>query len=252
METPRVVLLIFFLIFLFVSPETRSPSLSQQYELDELIAEERHAMDLLNSSHYGDLDTEKNRWINVTGFRKGDGYAWDLLPHVQARAREMSQNALDVGGFSPSRGGSAEAFISPGSERRVSEASQNISSSMDSSGVPAMYQNVTGITRGQWARSKVADGYVPPTLNLTTVAPRVTYVTKDYGRNVTGRDGSLRIRLDERDSEKLLSNDGFVREISAELTIKDDKSSGDGYEMTLHGVHYPQEGSILLSTTSQK
>ena len=66
METPRVVLLVLILIFVFVSPETRSPSNSQQYELNQLIAEERYAVDLLNSSYYGDLNTEKNRWMRNT------------------------------------------------------------------------------------------------------------------------------------------------------------------------------------------
>ena len=245
METPRVVLLIFILIFLFVSPETRSPSLSQQYELDQLIAEERYAVDLLNSSRYGDLDTEKNRWINVTGLREGDGYAWGLLPQVQARARDISQKALDTWGFSPSRSGSEIG-------ENLSRSSQNVSSSMISPVALAMYQNLTGIIRGHWARSKIADEFLPPKLNLTAIAPRIPYVTKEFGRNVTGKYGDLRIRLDERNSEKFLSDQGLVREISAELTIKDDKSSGDGYDMMLHGVHYPEDGSILLSTTSQK
>ena len=245
METPRVVLLIFILIFLFVSPETRSPSLSQRYELDQLITEERYAVNLLNSSHYGHLNTASNGWINVTGFREEDGYAWGLLPQVQARAREISQKALDTWGFLPSNGGS-------GYQGRVSGASHNVSSSMNLPIAPALFRNVTGIIRGHWARSKIAEGSVPPELNLTAIAPRVTYVTTEFGRNVTGKYGDLRIRLDERDSEKLGSDQELVREISAQLTIKDDKSSGDGYDMMLHGVHYPEDGSILLSTTSQK
>ena len=245
METPRVVFLIFILIFLFVSPETRPPSLSQQYELDQLVAEERYAVDLLNSSHYGDLNPGTSRWVNVTGFRSEDGYAWSLLPQVQARAREISQKALDTGKFLPNQGGS-------GNEERLSGTSQNVSFSSSSSIVPAMYQNVTSIIRGYWARSRITDGFVPPELNLTDIVPRVAYVTKEFGRNVTGKHGDLQIRLDERDSEKFSSDRGLVREISGHLTIKDDKSSGDGYEMMLHGVHYPNDGSILLSTTSQK
>lgn len=247
METPRVVLLVFILVFLLVSPETRSPSNSQQYELNQLISEERYAVDLLNSSHYGDLDTEKNRWINLTGFREGDGYAWDLLPQVQARAREMSQKALDI--WELTGHGSAGIFLSPWNE---SKASPNTSSPTSSSIVPAMYQNVSGIIRGHWTRSKVTDGFMPPTLNLSAVSPRINYVTEEYGRNVSGKGGSMRIQLDEKNSETLLSNEGSIREISAELTIRDDKSSGDGHEMSMYGVHYPQRGSILLSTTSQK
>ena len=252
METPRVVLLVFILIFIFASPETRSPSVSQQYELNQLISEERHALNVLNSSHYGDLNSENGRWINVTGFRGGDGYAWELLPKVQARAREMSQKALDTWEFSPSHDGSAGNFLNSGSQEALSELSRNISSLKSSRVAPAMYQNLTGIIQGQWASSKVVNKFVPPTLNLTAVSPRIAYITQEFGRNITGEGGKLRIRLDETKSEKLLSDQGLVREISAELTIKDEKSSGDGYEMTLYGVHYPQEGSVLLSTTSPK
>ena len=233
METPRVVLLVFILIFLFVSPETRSTSVSQQYELDQLIAEEQYAVDLLNRSHYGDFNAEKNRWINMTGFREEDGYAWELLPKVQARAWETARTAFDM-------------WKIPYND------SQNTSSTNFETPVPGRYQNVTGILRGQWTRSKLTDGHVPPTLNLTALAPRIAYTTEKFSRNITGRDGKLRIRLDERRSEKLLTEQGTIREISAELTIKDEKSSGDGYEITLHGVHDVTAGQLLLSTTSHK
>ena len=229
METPRVVLLVFILIFLFMSPETRSPLISQQNELYQLIGEERYAVDLLNKSRYGDFNPEKSHWINVTGFREEDGYAWELLPQVQARARDMARPAFDI-------------LHTP----------QNASSTNFETASPAKYENVTGIIRGPWIRSKIANGLTPPMMNLTALAPRVSYITEKFSRNITGIDGKLRVRLDERRSEKLLSKQGTIREISVTLTIIDDKSSGGGYEMTLHGVHDVTAGTILLSTTSPK
>lgn len=43
-----------------------------------------------------------------------------------------------------------------------------------------------------------------------------------------------------------------VREISATLTIQDESSIGDGYEMRLHGVHWPRRGTLVMITTSPK
>lgn len=250
METPRVVLLVFILIFIFVSPNTQAPSLTHQYDLEQLIVEERYAVDLLSNSHYGDLDVGRNRWLNVTGFRQEDGYAWELLPKIQERARELSQKILDTWKSSTISPKASTVIL----EGETPDALQNASTSSwaHSLETPPMYQNITGIIRGQWARSRVGEATLAPTLNLTALSPRIAYATNEYTRNITGSVGDLQIWLDEKKGESLLSDQGSVREVRADLTIKDDKSTGDGYEMALHGVHYPQEGAVVLSTTSQR
>lgn len=253
MDTPRVALLVFVLIFIFLFPDTQKPSRSQEQELGRLLDEKQNAVLLLNSTSYGALDAERNRWINITGFRQEDAYAWSLLPQVQKRAREIIRRVRGVLETSSidSYGSSGLSFKAGGEE---------VPWKSNDSSIPretrvhhfSMYQNITGIVHGQWTRSKVAEGLIPPVVNLSNLAPHVMYVTKSYSHNITGQDGKLRIKLDEKNSSMAGSDDGSVREVRADLSIQDQSSKGDGWEMALHGVHYPQQGGIILATSGQR
>ncbi|TVY59374.1 DSC E3 ubiquitin ligase complex subunit [Lachnellula suecica] len=44
----------------------------------------------------------------------------------------------------------------------------------------------------------------------------------------------------------------LAREVAATVTIQDESSSGDGWEMRVHGVHWPKQGIMLMTTTSEK
>ncbi|KAL8651918.1 MAG: hypothetical protein Q9210_002987, partial [Variospora velana] len=243
MDGPRLLVLVFILLILFASPETQTPSPSQQRELDRLVHQERHDLDRLTNSRYGDLNAAENRWINVTGLRKQDGYAWDLLPKVQERAREQAIKAEEAW----RRSNGYDVNLVSGDE---SIAFTNTTATQPKHHKPLpLYQNVTGIVRGGWVRSRIADGLRAPVLNLTALAPRVAYTTDKYIRNVTGTEGNLRIRLNEEKSEIQDFEDVSVREITVDLTVEETSSS---YEMTLHGVHYPQDGSIVLTTTGRR
>ncbi|KAL9001825.1 MAG: hypothetical protein Q9188_005213 [Gyalolechia gomerana] len=245
MDAPRLLVLIFILLILFASPDTQTPSLSQQHELDRLIIQERHALALLADSRFGDLNAAENSWINVTGLRKQDGYAWEMLPKVQERARQQANTIIEAW----------HRFIQDEESVIDTDNTENTNKTLPGPNADRpmpLYQNVTGIIHGHWVRSKLADGTKAPILNLTTLAPRVTYTTERYTRNITGHEGELRVRLDEKKSELLDLADTSVREITAELTLEDDFSIGEGWVMTLHGVHYPQDGSIVLTTTGQR
>lgn len=248
MDTPRIVLLVFLLLFLFASPDTQRPSASQQRELEYLLAAERHALNLLNSTNYGDLDATQDRWINVTGLRQDDNYAWDLLPSVQERAREQQRDILNGASLLPDGRTSSPTFTAKDGRVRLAEHNGTEASISPWGGV---YENITGIIRGHWVRSKVAENHASPIVNLTSFAPQVTYSTQQFKRNITGREGNLRIKLEEKESN-LSPDNGLVRELRAEMVIKDENSSGDGWEMTLHGIHYPEQGGILLATTGQR
>lgn len=240
MDAPRLLVLIFILLILFASPDTQTPSPSQQRELDHLILQERHDLISLANSRYGDFKPAEDRWINATGMRKQDGYAWDLLPGVQERAIQQANTIFE----SWHRSNEHEHAL-VGVDGRIS------TNGTTDQRVP-LYQNVTGIVLGHWVRSKIANGARAPILNLTSLAPRVTYTTEKYTRNVTGLEGDMRIRLDEKQSYVLGTGDKSVREITAELSLKDGSLSSDGWDMTLHGVHFPQNGSVLLTTTGQR
>lgn len=248
MDTPRIVLLIFLLLFLFASPDDRGPSASQQRELEYLLTQERRALDLLNSTSYGDFDPSQGRWINVTGLRQKDNYAWDLLPRVQERAREQQLDILNASPLLHGDRSSGSKYRTENGKIWLEDYNGTATSKNPWGG---LYENVTGIVRGHWVRSRIAHSYTPPELNLTSLAPGIAYSTEQFKRNITGRDGNLRIKLEEKEMDRS-HKAGLVREIRAEIVIKDENSSGDGWEMTLHGIHYLRQGGILLATTGKR
>ncbi|KAL8966694.1 MAG: hypothetical protein Q9183_003252, partial [Haloplaca sp. 2 TL-2023] len=246
MDAPRIVVLVFLLLILWASPETKTVSPSQQRQLDRLLVQERRDLALLQISSYGDLDAGQDKWINVTGLRKQDGYAWNLLPKVRERARQQAETI------------SSAWHLSTGLENNdvvddTKSTTSNASSSVTSPDQRApLYHNVTSIVHGRWVRSKVAAGSPAPSLNLTNLVPNVIYNTNHYSRNITGPEGELRIRIHDTDHEKSTPSDTSLRQITADLTVQDESSSGDGWEMAMHGVHHLLDGSIVLVTTSQR
>ena len=256
MDTPRLALLVFLLLFLFISPDSQAPSLSQQHDIGHSILEERQALDILNTSSYGGLDAANNRWLNVTGLRQNDGYAWSLLPDVKKAAKGQLQhicNALEFTSVFKNASLPSRKQVDDGDEESIVD---RILSTMNPfSNLAPLYQNVTGIIRGEWTRSKIGEGLVSPSLNLSALTPRIGYVSNTFNRNITGRSGDLRFHIHEGNSDDFklgLEDDGLVRHLKATMTIKDESSSGDGWEMSLYGVHYPLQGGIILSTTSEK
>lgn len=251
MDSSRLALIIFLLLFLFFSPDSQAPSLSQQRELDYSIIDERHALEVLNTSGYGGLEASRNRWLNLTGLKQSDGYAWDSLPRVQDRAKEQLQTVLDgFGSLRRFRNVSAEIATS-GDSFEQNTAEKVLSSMTPFSEPSPLYQNVTAILHGTWVRSKIEETIASPSLNLSELAPRVYYTPKAYNRNITGPSGDLRIQIHERKSEDDPDPE-LTSFVKAQVTIKDEASTGDGLGVTLFGVHYPQQGGIVLSTTSEK
>ena len=256
MDTPRIALVVFLLLFLFLSPDSQAPSLSQQRNIDHSIFEERQALDLLNTSSYGDLDAKNNRWLNVTGLRHSDGYAWHLLLDVQERAKIQLQNICNTFEFTSIFTNASLPSGQSANDGAKQSTVDKILSTMKPYYDPApLYKNVTGIVQGQWTRSKVGEGLASPSLNLSALTPRIGYVSQRYNRNITGRSGDLRFHIHEGnddDFELAIEDEGLIRDVRATMTIKDESSSGDGWEMSLFGVHYPLQGGIILSTTSEK
>ena len=243
MDGPRLVLLLFLIIFLLLSPDGHRATPIQQRELDKLIGTERSDLDILNSTRSGDFDPTNNKWLNITGLREKDGYAWDLLPLVQARVREQ-----------------AEAVLKPWTnvplgDRYTSVDNLDGSSTSDNDPlnrpVVPFFKNVTGLVRGKWVRSATVRTRQPPALNLTALSP-IPYPTKEYTRNITGSGGDLTIKLDEKKSKVIYNGQNSAREIKAEMTVKDESSSGDGWDMTMYGVHFPESGHAILSTTGDR
>ena len=248
MEGPRLAILVFLLIFLLISPDgsNRPSSPRQRDELSILFEHEHNSLDILSQTKFGEFNPQGGRYLNLTGLRKEDGYAWNLLPKVKARVEEHIQSILkpweeyDLG----ERYSSSDALDGEGQNLSLAVGGKPLA-------IP-FYQNVTGLANGRWVRSGVEKGHVPPVLNLTELSPHVPYVTQEYNRNITGREGDLTFKLDEKNSQILHVDQGVVREIRAEMTISDETSSGDGWELTLHGLHFPETGGIVLVSTSDR
>lgn len=236
METPKVALAIIVIIFfLFGLPDVEAPR-SQEGKGDLSQVAKQQAIELLNDTEYGGLDAEKNIWINVTGLRQNDGYAWELLPLVKQRVVEQSQAILNV----------------PVGSRNLAAIPSESSNSSSAARHSSMYQNITGIVTGHWTQSNVALGHSIPVMNLSTLAVDKIYNAKTYTRNITGHSGSLQIEFDEKKSWVTKSDYGSAREVHARMAIKDQTSTGDGWKMDLHGVHFPRQGRVLLATTSER
>ena len=133
-----------------------------------------------------------------------------------------------------------------------------------------VYDNITGIVTGQWVRytEDLNGQQLPRHLNLSEISPGVDWAFRDeeyWIRNITGSEGSLMMRVEEKDGEEIEDigepleqpeiaawSGGRVREVAATITIQDETSSGDGWEMRVHGVHWSRQGVMIMTTTSDK
>ncbi|RFU33537.1 hypothetical protein B7463_g2816, partial [Scytalidium lignicola] len=250
-EYARLFMVIIFLIYIYSTPTTTVPPGFQNPRdfLEERVNRTRHALNVLNITRWRDFappqqgvkDYNGARYLNLTGFREEDEYAWDRLDQFKKKSMKMSRDAK--GNW---RGTDGE---------------------VDKGLVEKVWENVTGIVQGTWVRDQEGE-VTRQRVNLTDIAPGVEWAIWDDGpwaRNVTGREGKLTLRVDEKSSEHMDISDnlggghsmaqwlgGLVREASATMTLQDESSSGDGWEMRLHGVHWPRQGVLLLTTTSEK
>ncbi|KAI9678680.1 MAG: hypothetical protein M1817_005737 [Caeruleum heppii] len=249
MDRPRIIIVAFLTCSGIVSLFVHQPSSSQRHELHGLLQEDQHRLDLLNSTRYHDFDPSQDRWLNLTGLRQPDGYAWDALPHVKAAAfRDLSDL---VGARGVSWLGDDEGHDENRTAQFSLEGAKGEESSLyrDSVGV---YKNITGLIQGEWVRTEGSEDRLAPQLNLTTLAPNAVFSTAQFDRNITGSSGKVQIKLDEKTGGQLGDDKGQVKEIKARMTIQDDTTVGDGWEMRLYGVHFPEFGQVILTTTSEK
>lgn len=227
----------------------------------ERLARQRHAFSVLNSTAWGDFNprlatdppngTEATRYLNITGFRQADHLAWEDLGRFKERCLEWSRNTNPL----------LPAGEGPEQDQTRSAWDLGLGS--------AVWQNATGIVRGPWIRRNASVARTWSDYNFTAITPSITWsgTHGDWNRNVTGSEGKMQLRVEDKrrhieyDDDEVsfehhrLSTGGFVREVAATLNIDDAVSpdgSGSNHEMRLHGVHWPRQGNMLLTTTSEK
>ena len=209
------------------------------------------ALDVLNSSRWGDFDptqpagniqengTEAKGFIDLRGFRQHDGFAWEDLQLFRDKGLKLSRHAVPA-----------------------AEGKQGWDAGM---GGP-MWLNASGTVHGDWVRSagSVFRGY--DSYNLSQNTPDLDWIgdQNEWARNVTGRTGRMMLMLNGNKSinsfeqlgeEQLGSwprSGGMVRNVRATATVEDTTGSGLNWEMKLWGLHWPRQGVIMLTTTSEK
>lgn len=235
MEAPPVAVLVFFLLFFILSPGAQGPALNQHDELKLQAAKQWQALRAVQDSTHDGFAPNQDLWLNATGFRKEDAYAWDILPEAKRIARQQLE---DLKVASRSRNPKPSDISN---DERTHGNIQNLT---------PIYQNITSWLHGEFARIKLGQKDRPG-LNLSEVAPGIDYVTRKFSRNITEQDGQISLRLDEAaDQDSYPPN--TMRTIRAEMAVFVDSSPGNGWTMKLHGVHNPGTGASMLTTSSEK
>ncbi|KAL5347645.1 hypothetical protein ACLOAV_007054 [Pseudogymnoascus australis] len=240
---PGFVIMMIMMMYFYSSPAgVPPPGMVSPRDLFNIkMARESHSLDVLNQTRWGDFLPRENgedqelgadvRYVNITGFREEDGYSWSRLRKVKERFETFQQAAKH------------------GLEKDW-----------------ALYENVTGIVKGPWVRSQGAgfdnQGVGGRDLNLSAIAPDTNWAWNQWNRNITGAEGKAMMRIEDYSRVTLFGESdnqetktvvpGAPREVTATLTVQDESSTGDGWDMRLHGMQWPQTGALVLTTTSNK
>ncbi|KAE8358302.1 hypothetical protein BDV27DRAFT_137926 [Aspergillus caelatus] len=227
----------FFLVvfYLLLSSQSHPPLISQDRERQREIAREKDALHLLNESKYGDFNPPADRWLPFPGVRKNDSYAWEILSEVQDRARYQLRSVISNAGLEVPKG-----LDNPDESQAL-----NLTELL----LP-VYRNATGKLRGDWVRRKLERAHRP--LNTTAIVLENEYFTHEFSHNVTGNTGSFYLDLREGGGEELRLRNGHVREIRATLAVENGDFWGNTWYLPLFGIHFPETGGIILTTTSEK
>ncbi len=240
MSRPQDLLFIIILLFWFAStPDTGPGLIAGPALVKSRLARQRYAHGVLNSTRWGDFDPRpadddspddaSTGYLNLTGFRQEDGFVWEDLERFKDRCEEWSRNAVGI-----------------------PEASEPV------------WQNATGVVHGLWDRLNASAPRYHSSYNLSDISPEVNWMgwAFQWSRNVTGKEGRMLVRIedgedagtepDEIDRSALLRTEIRAREVSATANFDDIEGSGSSWEMRLHGVHWPRQGAMLLTTTSEK
>jgi hypothetical protein len=228
---PRSFLFFIILLLLINSPEPQQPTFNARARYDELIQREYDQLGILNTTLYGDFDAKKSRWLNITGLRSEDAFAWELLEPVKAKARQQSERLL---------GGTWKDAL----QRSLAG---------DANKIP-VYQNLSGYVQGQWIRSSLSRVRHPRDMGNSSANPDSPFAQlMDYDRNLTGSSGSIRVQFTELDGKMRTDANKTMSEISAKVVIGDDDSfGGNWWEFIAHGVHFLGSGTAILTTTSDR
>ncbi|PSR94310.1 hypothetical protein BD289DRAFT_459352 [Coniella lustricola] len=239
----------------------------------ERLARQRHAFGVLNSTAWGDFqprlatdpvdDPETAaRYLNMTGFREADGFAWEDLGRFKTQCADLSRR------LSPSLPDRSAIDAAQVGVEKVDKGGKEVNA-WGEQVVGAVWQNATGIVKGSWIRRPASVSRSWTNYNFTAMTPSISWIGTfgEWNRNLTASEGKMELRVEEE--ERYIPYDkvvdagqgssniaGGVREVTVTMTVEDSGADGSGsgstYEMRLHGVHWPNQGNMLVTTTSEK
>jgi len=241
-ENARIVLLFIILFWIFNSDNSGPALISTPLLAGSRLVRQRQALGVLNATKWGDFSPhEHDGYLNLTGFRETDGYAWEDLDRFRGRCREWSRNAYSV--------------VLPGEGNGEGEWEKKPDQHT--------WLNATGTVSGEWVRQPGTNERHVGNYNLSGIGPGLGWPGPhaEWDRNITGRHGTVTLQIDEvadkieyeeRDKGDNARSSDLARQVSAMVTFEDVDSGSSNWEMRVFGVHWPRQGAILLSTTSEK
>lgn len=269
-ENMRVFAVVLFIFWLATSSnEGQAGYFSTPFLTQERLARQRSTHGILNSTSWGDFNprlstdppngTEATRYLNLTGFRRTDNFAWDDLGQFKAKSLEWSRHASrSVPDYNTVDGKEETQKLLDGETGNAWDKGR---------GMP-VWQNATGLVKGEWVRRETSTHRTWADYNFTEITPTMTWsgTHGEWSRNVTGSEGKIQLRLEDKRRYQeyteepagaengSLPTGGLIREVSAVLTIEDAGRGGSGstFDMRVHGVHWPRQGNMVLTTTSEK
>ncbi|KAF5593687.1 TUL1 RING-domain protein [Fusarium subglutinans] len=239
-----LIFIVFIVWLVFPDSDYSSQSLTLSDLAGERLDHFQDALNVLNASRWGDFapvpgkdSKAKPSFLNLTGFRADDNLSWGGLERFRERSLAFSRHA-----------------IPPVGQHNLWDAGH---------GEP-IWLNASGTVHGEWVKPKgsISRGY--NSYNLSKIAPDMDWIGDNvpWARNITGRTGRMMLRLEGNQTineyEQLPTKSsvpvagGLIRSVKGTTTIEDTHGSGHDWEMRLWGVHWPRQGVVLMTTTSEK
>lgn len=217
---PRAVTFALLLFYFILFNPQQQVAVGPLRDDDRILRRERAALDVLNSSNYGDFEPREGRWLNVSGLRSEDQLSWHLLKPAREKATQFATHTL--GTFAD------DAY--DGQERTE---------------IP-VFRNLSGSLSGKWARMKVPE--YEHIVQLNTSDGDVV-ASRTFDRNITGASGEVAFQFLPTREDAWNSS---VKAVKAVMTIEDTESFGTSWGVVLHGVQSSSTGAAVLTTTSEK
>ncbi|XWW96793.1 hypothetical protein V2A60_004773 [Cordyceps javanica] len=204
------------------------------------LARHRDALDVLNSTAWGDFAPTAQKtpsFVNITGFREIDGFAWEDLDRFRDKSLQLSRHAVASAPDKPPLWDTAE-------------------------GEP-VWMTASGSLEGEWIYKPGSVSRSYQSYNLSNSVPGMDWVGDrvGWGRNLTGQSGRMHLHMegnkttttyDQLARDQAPLSGGLIRNVKGALSVEDTTGSQSTWEMRLWGVHWPRQGVILMTTTSEK